>query len=178
MNIVLKPIPVSEQLMDELETKGIISRLRPGKSVLDVGPGKTKHRSLYESDEKYGPHKLICVTINSVETDRFLYHSDHEDFILIDLPDRSDLIITFSMLDNKRLEDKIEAGCLCRDDFMSLIFKPNDPYTSFFTMKAGFAHVETCAAISDKPPSFYVAEARDLDENVIDFKQYNLRIEV
>ncbi|MCH4888061.1 hypothetical protein EZV73_10775 [Acidaminobacter sp. JC074] len=178
MNIKVKPIPVSEEVLEKLESYGVIRRIRPGKDILETEKGQSKHASVYECDDKFGPHKLICVTINSSEPSNFLYHNDHEDFMLIDLPNKTDLIITMSIHHHTVLEEKIENKTLSPDDFMSVIFKPNDPYLSFFTMKAGYPHVETCSSVSDTPPSFYVGECRDLDENHIDFKTYKLEIEV
>lgn len=178
MRINVKPVPVSEEVMVKLEECSVIRMLRPGKDILEVGMGESKHQSVYECDETFGPHKLICVTINSVEPTNFLYHNDHEDFILLDLPDREELIITMSLHHHCVLEEKIENKTITEEDFISVIFKPNDPFLSFFTMKAGYPHVETCRRLSQKPPSFYVTESRDLDENYIDFKEYELRIEV
>lgn len=178
MKITVRPVPVSDKVLDKLEQFGVIRRLCPRRDVLEVKMGESRHASLYECDEKFGPHKLICVTINSVEPKNFLYHNDNEDFMLIDLEDRTELIITMSLYHHRILEDKIENGTLTDEDFMAVIFKPNDPYLSFFTMNKGYPHVETCKMASQKPPSFYVTESRNLDENHIDFKDYELRIEV
>ena len=178
MNIILKPVPVSEEIMRSLESKGVIRRIIPGKDILQVERGTSKHESVYECDEKYGPHKLICVTINNTEPSNFLYHNDNEDFMLIDLPDRTALVITMAVIKQEQLNKKIEDNTVSIEDFVSVVFRPNDPNLSFFTMNAGFSHVETCLRESDVPPSFYVGESRDLDENHIDFRNYKLMIEV
>jgi hypothetical protein len=178
MDIIIKPMPVSEELMEQLEDYGVIRRIRPGKDILDTKHGESKHESVYECCDSFGPHKLIRVTINSSVPKNFLYHSDNEDFMLIDLPHRTNLILTMSIHHQKVLEEKIKTKSVNPDDFLSVILKSNDPYLSFFTMNAGYPHVETCVIESDTPPSFYVGESRDLDENHIDFKEYKLKIEV
>ena len=178
MDILVKPVSVNEAILDQLESYGVIRRICPGKDILDTKHGESRHRSVYECDDQFGPHKLICVTINSTEPTNFLYHNDHEDFMLIDKFGRTDLVITMSIHHHTVLEEKIENGQITSDDFMSVIFEPNNPELSFFTVNAGYPHVETCKVVSGIPPSFYVGECRDLDENHIDFKAYNLKIEV
>ncbi|MBI9012463.1 MAG: hypothetical protein JEZ08_09575 [Clostridiales bacterium] len=178
MDIVLKPLQVSEEILDRLEQLGVISRIKPGKHILETEKGESKHETVYGCDDHYGPHKLICVTINNSKPTNFLYHNDNEDFMLIDLNNRAGLVITMALVEHRILEQKIENNTIDSKDFISVIFEPNDAFTSFFTMNKGFAHVETCLFESDAPPSFYVAESRDLDENHIDFKGYQLRIEV
>lgn len=177
MDILIKPIPCTIEIMDMLESRGIINRLCPGHDTLEVEKGKSRHETLYSSDEAFGPHKLICVTINSVEPTNFLYHNDAEDFLLIDFPHTEELILTISLDKKDVLIRKIEEGVLEASDFISIICNKNDPYTSFFTMNKEYAHVETCMRASEHPPSFYVTESRDLDENMIDLKSYKLIIE-
>ncbi len=177
MNIILNPIPVSREVIDKLNAIGVISSRRPGENILDVKKGESKHETIYSCDNKFGPHKLICVTINSTEAKNFLYHNDAEDFMLIDHTDRTELIITMCLIKKDELNLKIRNKTFSKEDMISVIFKPNDPYLSFFTMNKEYAHVETCMFESDKPPSFYVAESRDLDENLIDLKEYKLIIE-
>jgi hypothetical protein len=178
MKINLKPILATPSIMEGLEKKGIITRLRPGAHELQANKGVSTHKSLYESDDKFGPHKLITVTINSCHPERFLYHNDNEDFMILDHLDREALVITIAVDHYDLLNQKIKNKTLSSSDFISLILEPNNPEISFFTMHKGYAHVETCLLESEKPPSFYVSECRDLDENFIDFKTYQLDIEV
>ncbi len=176
MDIVIEPVPCTLSLMERLETLGVIRLLSPGRDLLDVGMSESSHKTMYSADEKFGPHKLICVTINSTKPTNFLYHSDTEDFMLIDRPGTADLILTVSLIDYKDLNRKIGDGSLSTEDFVSIRCNKNDPYTSFFSMNKYFPHVETVLESSDNPPSFYVGESRDLDENIINFKNYSLVI--
>lgn len=176
MQLILNPQPCTPELMVALEKKGVLTLLSPGKHLLGVTQGQSDYANLYAADERFGPHKLICVTINSTEPSHFLYHNDAEDFMLIDRPEAAPLVLTVSLHHHSVLEKKIENGTVCSDDFQVLICNKNDPYTSFFTMNAGYPHVETVLKETANPPSFYVAESRDLDENIIDFKEYKLII--
>jgi len=176
MDIVLEPQPCTPEVMSFLEEKGVLTRLMPGQHLLKVEEGESKHASIYETNDRFGPHKLICVTINSTQPKNFLYHNDAEDFMLIDHPDAEDLILTMSLVKHDVLEEKIANGTVSNKDFLAMICNKNDPYTSFFTMHKGFPHVETVLHTSKHPPSFYVGESRDLDENLIDFKEFRLVI--
>lgn len=176
MKLVVKPVVVTEELMEYLEEKKVITRICPGHDPLDTAKGEARCETVYSTDFRFGPHKLICVTINTSEPRNFMYHSDKEDFMLIDKPGTAELILTVSLLHKDELNRKVEAGTLSIEDFVSMVCKANDPYLSFFTMNPYYPHVETCRVPSENPPSFYVGEPRDLDENLIDFKRYQLTI--
>lgn len=177
MKLVIKPVKATEALMAYLEEKKVITRICPGHDPLNTLIGESRCETVYSTASVFGPHKLICVTINTSEPKNFLYHSDKEDFMLIDKPGTAGLILTVSLCKKDDLLQKIEAGSLTSEDFVSLICEANDPYLSFFTMNPYYPHVETCRAPSETPPSFYVGEPMDLDENLIDFKGYQLSIE-
>ncbi len=176
MEIVVKPVKSTEALMAFLEERGVITRICPGHDPLDTRKGESRCDTVYSTNPKFGPHKLICVTINTTEPKNFMYHSDKEDFMLIDKFGTTGLILTMSLCHKDELLQKIEANTLSADDFVSVICEPNNPYLSFFTMNPYYPHVETCRIPSENPPSFYVGEPRDLDENPIDFKVYQLTI--
>lgn len=176
MDIIIEVVPCTVKLMEKLEGLGVIRLLSPGRDLLEVGILESKHRTVYSADEKFGPHKLICVTINSTEPANFLYHSDTEDFMLIDRPGTADLILTVSLLEYSELNKKIDNGTVLSSDFISIRCNKNDPFTSFFSMNKFFPHVETVLETGDNPPSFYVGESRDLDENLVDLKNYSLVI--
>ncbi len=178
MKLIVKPVKATESIMAFLEKKKVITRICPGHDPLDTQKGKYRCETVYSTDSQFGPHKLICVTINASEPKNFLYHSDKEDFMLIDKEGTTDLILTVSLCHKDELIQKIESKRVSSDDFLSIICQANDPYLSFFTMNAYYPHVETCRIPSDNPPSFYVGEPRDLDENWIDFKSYQLVIDL
>jgi hypothetical protein len=177
MKLIVRPVKATEALMAYLEERKVITRICPGHDTLNTGIGESRCDTVYSTDSRFGPHKLICVTINTSEPRNFMYHSDKEDFMLIDKPGTAGLILTVSLYHKDELLQKIETGSLTSEDFISMICEANDPYLSFFTMNPYYPHVETCRTPSENPPSFYVGEPRDLDENLIDFKDYQLSIE-
>ncbi len=176
MKLVVKPVKATEALMAFLEEKKVITRICPGHDQLNTQKGEAGCETVYSTDPKFGPHKLISVTINTTEPKNFLYHSDKEDFMLIDKHGTTELILTVSLSHKDELIQKIETNTLSAEDFVSVICERNSPYLSFFTMSPYYSHVETCRESSENPPSFYVGEPRDLDENLIDFKAYQLTI--
>lgn len=177
MKIILEPVDATAEVMLALEAKGVIRRICPGKDVLAVEKGESRWVEVYSAGEKFGPHKLIAVTINSAQPQCFSYHSDAEDFMLIDRPGTADLILTVALCRNPELEAKIRDGLLSAEDFIAIRCKSNDPQTSFFTMNPYFAHVETCFVESESPPSFYVGESKHLDENHVDFMNFTISIQ-
>lgn len=178
MTLILKPVMATVEIMKDLERQGIIRRICPGKDVLAVERGQSRWTEIYSAQDRFGPHKLIAVTINSTEPVNFSYHSDPEDFMLIDRPADADLILTIALSNHEALAEKIAAGTLSAADFICLCCKANDPELSFFTMNPFYAHVETCSAESDNPPSFYVGESKNLDENRVDFGGYRIAIQM
>lgn len=177
MNLSIPVVDMTEQLMGELQEIGVIERLVPGKHRLNVSKGESRHKSLYETKDTFGGHKIITVTINSTVPKNFLYHNDNEDFWLIDEDEREPLILTICKLKIDTLIEKIKARTLSADDFVSVRCVFNNPNLSFFTMHKEYAHVETVLNESDLPPSFYVTESRNLDEVFIDLDGYQLIIE-
>lgn len=177
MKIIVQPIKATEEIMKFLEQSGVITRICPGHNPLETPRGKASCETVYATDPKFGPHKLISVTINTTEPKNFLYHSDKEDFMLIDRPGTRELILTVCLCHKDELKQKLKNNTISAEDFMSVVCEKNNPYLSFFTMNPYYAHVETCKAPSENPPSFYVGEPRDLDENFIDFGEYELVID-
>ncbi len=176
MKIQIEPRQITEEIANKLEKIGVISRICPGHDPVSAERGMSSFKTVYSTNECFGPHKLISVKINTVEPKNFLYHSDKEDFMLIDHPESSPLILLMALIKKDELNEKIQKNCLSEDDFIAIICEKNHPYFSFFTMNPHFAHVETCLEVSDFPPSFYVTEPRDMDENLIDMGDYVLEI--
>lgn len=177
MKLFVKPVKITESIMNLLEKKKVITRICPGHDVLMTKKSESRCETVYSTDDRFGPHKLIAVTINDTKPSKFVYHSDKEDFMIIDKKGTTDLILTVSLYHKDELIQKIESNTVSSNDFLSIICEANNPYLSFFTMNDYFPHVETCKTPSDNPPSFYVGEPRDLDENWINFKSYKLVIE-
>lgn len=180
--LLIKPVDATEELFVALESQGIITRICPGHDVIGLKEGEADYKEVYHTAAQFGPHKLIAVTTNNSQPLKFVYHSEREDFLLIDQLEAEALILTISKLKSNELEMKIRNRTIASEDFIAIICKKNDPYLSFFTMNPYFAHTETCLKESHKnngkPPSFYVSEPLDIDEKAIDFGDYQLRIDV
>ncbi|MCT4631387.1 MAG: hypothetical protein N4A76_01465 [Firmicutes bacterium] len=176
MKLKIKTVDMDDKIMSMLEERDLIARLRPGNHRLEVSKGESNHYSLYESEDKFGPHKIISVTINSTIPKNFLFHNENEEFWLIDSHDRESLIIVIALVKKDLLNEKIKDASISGDDFIGLRCKFCDPNLSFFIMKKHVAHVEIVERESEKPPSFYVTESRDIDENFIDLLDNKLDI--
>lgn len=176
MKLKVKIVDMDDTIMENLEKKQLIERLKPASHRLSANKGESKHASIYEAEEKFGPHKIITVTINSTEPKNFLYHSENEEFLLIDSMDRENLIILMALIKKDELNMKIKKESLSSEDFLAVRCKFCDPNLSFFIMKKNVPHVEIAERESDNPPSFFVTESRDIDENLIDLSNYELDI--
>ena len=175
--VELKPADMTEDVMEDLEKRGLITRLCPHHDDLDAKPGETLWKSVYESEDAYGPHKLITVTVNSEEFAGFGTHPDNEEFLLIGDADTQPMYLAIALVGADELDAKISAGTLAPDDFIALRVRYNDPRVSFFVMKADVPHGEAIIDEGKRPPSFYVTESRDLPLIHTAFRNYHLRIQ-
>jgi hypothetical protein len=172
----LKPIRSNEQIMKMLESRKLIHRLCPGCDVHNPPPGDIAFSELYVSDPRFGPHKIISVTINRFEFSAFGTHSDNEEFILIGEEKAKPLYLLIALMNKADLEEKISNNTLTSEDFILLECVYNDPKLSFFTMFKDTPHGEATISGNEIPPSFYVTESKDLDLILTDFKDYVISI--
>ena len=89
------PVPMTGELMADLERRGLIIRLRPGGHDLAAEPGETLGESIYETADRYGPHKLIAVTVNRAEFAAFGTHPGNEEFLLLGNPDSQPMYLAW-----------------------------------------------------------------------------------
>jgi hypothetical protein len=174
--IHLTPTEMTPEAMQELEDRKLIIRLYPGHHVLHPKHNETLSASIYESEPRYGPHKLIVATINWYQLSGFGYHDDNEEFLLLGDPSTRPLYLVVARCKKDELEAKIQSSTLGADDFIALRVKYNDPLVSFFTMLKDVPHGEVTEDGSGRPPSFYVTEPRDMGIHLTDFGPYELRV--
>ena len=167
---------MTEEVMDGLEKDGLIIRLAPDRHRLEAARGQTKGESLYECDPRYGPHKLITVTVNRTSFEAFGAHPENEDFLLLGDPSSGPLYLVIALLTPQGIKERVQSGTLGRSDFIALTVRFNDPQLSFFTMVKDVPHGEALAAWAQKPSTFYVGESRDLPVDVTDFGPFMLAI--
>jgi hypothetical protein len=174
--INLNPTEMTGQVMESLERKGLVMRLCPGHDEMDAPRGQTLWKLLYEPKERYGPHRIISVTVNREEFAEFGTHPDNEEFWLIGDSNTQPMYLVISFLTAEALAKKINAGTLEENDFIALHIKYNDPSVSFFVMRASVPHGEAIVDRGKRPPSFYVTESLNLPLNLTRFGNYQIKI--
>jgi len=175
--IKLKLVRMTPEIMQNLEEQGLVYRLCPGHDELEAKEGETLVRTIYSSEEAFGPHKLITVTVNRGELALFHTHSDNEELLLIGDPKAKPLYLVVALCSKHELESRIKDGILSDHDFIAIEAKYNDPKASFFTILKNVPHGEAASRKNGKPPSFYVTESRDIDIEITDLGDYHLDIE-
>jgi len=174
--IALTPVEMTPEIMQKLEDNGLIIRLCPGHHVLNPARNETQDATIYASEPRFGPHKLIAVTINAFEPRYFGSHEDNEEFLLIGDPATKPLYLIIATCKQADLDSKIQSRKLSADDFIALRVKYNDPEVSFFTMLKHAPHGEVTVDQKGQLPSFYVTEPRDLITNRTNFDPYLLKV--
>jgi hypothetical protein len=175
--ITLKPIRMTSAIMTDLEQKKLISRLGPGRHELPSKWGETLDQPVYDSHERYGPHRLLTVTVNRMPLVEFATHPDNEEFLMLGDSSTKPLYLVIALMRRAELEKKILDQTISSSDFICLDVVWNDPYLSFFTMLAEVPHGEAVTAPEGRPPSFYVTEGRLLPNDLVDLGNFELHIE-
>ncbi len=174
--INLDPIDLTPEVAVDLEQSGLILRLAPRRHELPASPGENLWEPIYDSSEKFGPHRLITVSVNSTRLDDFGSHSDNEEFLLIGDDSMKPLYLVIALHKKRELDRRISQHDLAPEDFICLRLRYNDPEVSFFTMLADVPHGEAIGRGEGRPATFYVTEPRDLDTEITQFREYELRI--
>ena len=176
VDIEMTPVEMTPQIMQQLEERGFIVRLRPGAHELAVKPGETLGKSMYESANEFGPHKLLAVTVNREGFAGFGTHPDNEEFLLIGDPDTKPMYLAIGLCLRDEFEEKTRTGCLDREDLVLLRCRYNDPEVSFFVMRRDVPHGEAIVEADLPPASFYVTESRDLPLYLVEMRKYRLKV--
>jgi hypothetical protein len=174
--IMLCPVEMTRDLMIDLERRNLVIRLAPRLHTVNTPPGTTDVNTIYASEEKHGPHKLIVVSVNRTSLSAFATHPAHEEFLLIGEEDAKPLILVVALCLEMELRQKVAEHRLSAEDFVALRVKYNDPEVSFFTMRSGVPHGEAVLDGDGKPAKFYVTEPRDLTVDLFDLGSYELSI--
>jgi hypothetical protein len=175
--IVLRPVAMNKEVMQQLEAKNLIRRMAPGVPVPNAAPGQTVCKPVHCSLEEYGPHKLVHITVNRMELTEFGTHPDNEDFFMIGDTNTKPLYLVIALCLKDELDKKIQQHTLSADDFIALQVKHNDAEVSFFTMLKDVPHGEAIGRGTGKPSSFYVTVGRDLPDADTNMGNFELVIE-
>ena len=159
--------------MEELK---LIQRFLPAQKVVNAAPGSVEVDRVYETDPKFGSHMLICVGFNK-STVELAYHSDREDFLLINEGrDQKPLILVIALKPADEFMELVASQRLTSDDLLALELKFNDPRLSFFTMNGYTPHCEWTPPGPEPANVFYVTEPNDLDMQPVPLGDYSIDI--
>ncbi len=172
--ISLNPVQATDEVMTMLEQKDLIFRIKPRHNGLNPGQEDIAFTPVYVSDEAFGPHRLLAVTINRSTFPDFGWHSENEEFIIVGESDTKPLYLLTATVKKDELQRKIDEGSVSEEDFLLLDLTYNDANTSIFTMKKDVPHTEATKPGAGKPPSFYVTESDKIDLIKVDLKGYEL----
>lgn len=175
--ILLKPIIATETVMNMLEKRGLIFRMAPKPSALMAEQNCSTFRTVYNSDEQYGPHRLIEVCVNSADLMTLNFHSDNEEFIIVGEENAKPLYLLIGLSPYEQMQKKIANKKLSQDDFILLEMRHNDIHTCIFTMRQGVVHTEATNSANGRPPTFFVTESRDIDTTKVDLQGFSLELE-
>ena len=172
--ILPKVVDANEAIFKQLEKKNLLKRFFTAAGSIDLVERPYDVKNVYQTNEAFGGHKLICVNYNLSEP-QLGYHKEKEDFILIsDNPVQYKALYLLVCLDKEEdLANKICKEEISDDDFIIIRLKFNDPNLSFFTMNEGVLHCELVEKSEAKRhPYFYVTEPSNLDNIGVDLGDY------
>lgn len=165
----------SEVLFEHLDSLGLvrpfIARRRTG---APEDPDDYRITEIYRTEESFGSHMLINVCFNMHEP-MIGWHDANEDFLLIKDPDKDfkDLYLIIAMGDKDMIQRKIDSRTLSSEDFKIVRMKFNDPFLSFFTMKAQVPHCELIMS-EGKAPEFFVTEPSRVGNTLLELRDYKV----
>lgn len=178
--IELNPQPITKELLENLEFRGLIKRFAAPQELLSVPEGECWVRDLYISSPTSGPHKLIAVACNRTSIP-LGFHDQNEEFIIFagsNRPNaksnRKPLYLVVAIEKATQLKSRSESGTLTSADFVMLELAFNDPELSLFTMLKGTVHTELTAPGNGTPPVFYVTESRDISMETVSLSPFEI----
>lgn len=159
LKIAVKPVKMTEEIMQMLEDKGLIIRLGPGRHSFPIEKHGCDTQKLYVSQPQYGSHMLISVVVDRIEFSAFGTHEDNEEFLLLGgAPEEKGMYLLIALCKKEELDAKLAAGKATADDFVCLDCVFNNPQLSFFVMLKDVPHGEATPDNGKLPASFYVTE--------------------
>jgi len=168
--IRLVPQPMSVAVLEDLESKGIVRRFAPMPEVFRDAPGRNAVATAYASDAQYGPHKLICVSVQTLQV-RLSYHPDNEEILIPAQGAVRPAWFVACHLAPDEIRRRDREGTLRADDFTCASLYPAPRGAEMFTVCAGAAHCEVTRSGPEPRGYFYVTESRDLTSDRIDFER-------
>ncbi len=162
--------------MESLEELELIKRLTAPSHAVKIPEEQFVGYPLYKTDPRYGGHMLLFVNINLLES-HLNYHPGNEDiFLFNDGIKVKPCIFVFGLEKRQKIEEKINSGTLCAEDFRAYNIPFNDLNLSFFTIRSGTPHYEITLPGLEQSPYFWVGESADLPLIKIDMKNYQVKV--
>lgn len=179
MNVPLRPILVNPQVMDDLEEKGLISRLLCNRINLCPQPGYTNTSPRYPTARELGGHKLLQIAVNrEIQDLQIGEHEYYEEVLLINAVEhQKPLIWVFSSLSIKEMQNKINNKQLSSKDFIAVSMAFGVPYCSFFMIPPHVLHGEFTYAGSEQCPRFFVTEPELMTYNRVNFSDISFSLD-
>jgi hypothetical protein len=177
MHLKLPSVEMTPEAMQDLEDRGMILRLAPGRFSPEIHDDEPPPNEVYQSDERYGPHKLIACSLNTTEAVKnFVYHPDREEFLFIGNPESKPSYLVVSLLYKDEFEHMVRTQQLGSEHLVALRMKFNDPLVSFFTMNAYVPHGEVTVHGAGLPATYFVTESRDIKGEKIELGGYSWEV--
>lgn len=173
----LRVRPITEELMLDLEKRGLVKRFLPPSRPVETPEGAVQVERVYATDPQFGSHMLICVGFNKSKVE-MATHPDKEDFILINEGrEQKPLILVIGLHTESEFARLVSTGQLTTDDIWALEMKFNDPRLSFFTMNGFTPHCEWTVPGPGPANVFFVTEPSSVGIHPVDMGEYTLEID-
>ncbi len=164
------------QLMNEMESKGLLRRLWPSEKARTVPQGEQVVERVELANEGTGPWQMLVVACNRTRLDHLAAHGDIESWLFFADPSSKPLLYVVAACGMAEFQAKAADGRLSADDFIVLELRPNDPATSYFTVPGGVLHDELTYPGSGPAPIFHVPEPSRMSHVNVDLSGYDFEI--
>jgi hypothetical protein len=88
---------MTPSVMNELQDKGLIIRLAPGRHHIGAKEGETLCNTIYKTDVSSGSHKLMYIEVNRTNLPEFGTQPENEDFYMIGNADTKPLYLVIAL---------------------------------------------------------------------------------
>lgn len=174
--LTVKVRPMNNEVMSELEQRGLVRRFAPTTELLETPEGMVKAEATYVADQKFGAHMLICVAFNRSEVQLATHHNNEEFLLVNEGREQKPLILVVGMHRESEFQELVSSGQLTTDDVWAIELKFNDPSLSFFTMNAMTPHCEWTVPGPEPANIFYVTEPSATGIHPIDMGDYAVEV--
>lgn len=175
-SIQLRAVAATPALLDDLEKRGLLRRLRPSAKALATAENDQVVEQVELARAESGPWQMLLVACNRSRLTYLASHSDIESWLFFAEPRSKPLLYIVATCPADEFRQKAEAGTLAADDFLALEIRPNDPHTSYFTVPAGVLHDELTYPGDGLAPIFWVPEPSEMQHTRVPLDGYDIRV--